>query len=136
MNTETATTAYAPTYWNGNGRYQEAFDALRKIVSANFIDENGRAVEVPSKGKSRYLAKFQKACWAYYDLFNNHLYNERQLFTKTFGFSVPQAVMRNDFSKVRKDLKLAQQGFFFKMTDDKMDMIILNACAEQSIHIK
>lgn len=131
MNTETTSyfTTYAPTYWNGKGRYQEASDALRKIVSANFIDENGRAVEVPSKGKSRYLAKFQKACWAYYDLFNNHLYNERPLFTKTFGFSVPQAVLRNDFNK-------SQQGFFFKMTDDMMDRIILLACAEQGIHIK
>lgn len=128
MNTETTTT-YAPTYWNSKGRYQEAYAQLVAIVRANFIDENGRAVEVPSKGKSRNLAKFQKACWAYYDLFNNGLYNERPLFRTVFGFSIPQSVLRYDWNEVA-------QGQFYKMTDDKMDMIVLNACAEQGIHIK
>lgn len=127
MNTETTTT-YAPTYWNGKGRYQEAYDRLRLILVANFTD-NGHAVDVPSKGKSRNLAKFQKACWAYYDLFNNGLYNERPLFRTVFGFSIPQSVMRYRHYE-------SKLNAFYKMTDDKMDMIILNACAEQGIHIK
>ena len=127
MNTETTTTAYAPTYWNGKGRDQEAYDRLRLILVANFTD-NGHAVDVPSKGKSRNLAKFQKAIWAYYDLFNNGLYNERKMFRTLFGFSIPQAVIDNDWK--------GSQGQFYAMTDAKMDMIILNACAEQGIHIK
>lgn len=68
------------TYWNNNGKYDKAQEAIAELVPASGGVDNPR-------GKNKKLEKFRKASNCYYDLYNNGLCNRAAQFAKVFGIA-------------------------------------------------
>lgn len=103
-----------PKYWNSRGRYQRKADKLYALIPAKG--------EVPNPRKNPALEKFRKASNAYYDLYNNGLWNRAKEFRSVFGFG-GTFIAKSRFTDADAIARL----------DAAMDEIILAAAKEQGI---
>lgn len=109
------------TYWSNNGLYQTAADALHERVPTS------GSVKAPRK--NRELERFRKASNAYYDLYNNGLWNCKRSFAKLFG------IRPADYTQNWRGV-----GFYsdrmYVLTEQVMNGIIEAAAAEQGIPLE
>lgn len=105
----------ANTYWNNAGKYQELADRLQRLIPVS------GTVIMPRANPA--LETFRKAANAYYDLYNNGLWNRARSFSRLFGIRV------GDYM----DAKKRPLPRLFDLTEPKMDDIILAAAKEQQL---
>lgn len=97
------------TYWDGNGKYQERYNKLHKLIPSEGSVANPR--------HNQALETLRRASNCYYDLFNNGLCNRASEFRRVFGFA---------------GTWIAKHGFpHYAPLEEKMDEFILNADREQ-----
>jgi hypothetical protein len=65
------------TYWNDRGTYNEESKALQALIPLS------GTVAYP-RTKNKHLERFRKAVNAYYDLYNNGLWNRARQFANLF----------------------------------------------------
>lgn len=121
MNTITKITAQENnTYWDSNGRYQDAIDALQARVPA----------EGPVKhpGRHKALERFRVASNCYYDLYNNGLCNRAAQFNAVFEI---RAKSRMHCHHGRYGLEWTPE--FYACVEEKMDAIVAAAAEEQGL---
>ena len=108
------------TYWNANGRYQEAVYALQALVPA----------EGPVKhpGRHKALERFRVASNCYYDLYNNGLCNRAAQFNAVFEI---RAKSRMNCYQGRYGLEWTPE--FYACVEDKMNAIVAAAAEEQGL---
>ena len=75
------------TYWDDKGRYNDEINALQAIIPRS------GSVAYP-RSKNKHLERFRKAMNAYYDLYNNGLWNRAREFANLFKFYGLREVMR------------------------------------------
>lgn len=108
------------SYWNGNGKYQAAADALEKLIPGSGACENPRS-------KNKHLDKFRRASNCYYDLFNNGLCNRKYEFERMFGY-LPHKAYHGHLTYPNYNWNREQERL-----NPLMDQIILDAAKEQNI---
>lgn len=106
------------TYWNSNGKYQAAVNALQALVP-----EEG-SVKNPKKNKA--LEKFRIASNCYYDLYNNGLINRAGAFRRVFNIA-----SRHYAEPWRGYCKFNEQ--LYQRTEEAMDKIVAVAAIEQGL---
>ena len=104
------------TYWNGNGKYQNAYKALAALIPAQ-----GPVLDAKANPALERLRKFANA---YYDVFNNGGCN--------YGIGL-QAY----FPGIRKHLRRGHRNWAAAhlITTPKLDAVILAAALEQGIAV-
>jgi hypothetical protein len=107
------------TYWNRRGRLQWMANALNALVPPSG--------SVPNKSRNRNLETFRIASNAYYDLYNNGLWNRARSFSRVFGMRV------NDYMIRYKGGFSEPCNHMFHETEKRMDAIIYAAAKEQGI---
>lgn len=75
------------TYWNDRGTYNEESKALQKLIPLMGAVPYRRT-------KNMHLERFRKAMNAYYDLYNNGLWNRAREFANLFKLYGLREVMR------------------------------------------
>jgi hypothetical protein len=105
------------TYWNSKGKHQVVADALQEL-----IPDSG---SVKNTIKNKQLERFRKAVNAYYDLYNNGLYNRKSSFSRIFG------VAAGDYEYRRGEFSPR----LYELAEEKMNEIIELAAAEQNIPV-
>jgi hypothetical protein len=105
------------TYWNSNGRFQAAADALQALIPSEG--------SVADTRKNAKLERFRKAVNCYYDLYNNGLCNRAREFHTVF--KVASSLYRN----YGRHYSYSQQ--LYRLTEEAMDVIIEDAALEQGI---
>lgn len=120
------------TYWNNNGKYQALATALGKLIPISGPIANAR--------KNPKLEKFHKAQNCYYDLYNNGLCNRKAEFRSVFGFSASEYAHRPlklDHNGNMYRCRIAEHSdVCFRLVENAIDAIILDAAAEQNITIE
>lgn len=105
----------ANTYWNKAGKYQALADRLNPLVPASGTVINPRA--------NPALETFRKASNAYYDLYNNGLWNRARSFSRLFRIRV------GDYMDAKKN----PLPRLFDLAEPAMDDIIIAAAKEQGV---
>lgn len=106
------------TYWNNDGLYQAAADALQAL-----IPDSG---EVANPRKNPKLELFRKAVNCYYDLYNNGLCNRARSFAAVYG------IASSHYGNYGR-------GFsprLYHRVEERLHKIILDAYFEQKISLK
>lgn len=103
----------ANTYWNNAGKYQELSERLQRLIPASGTVITPRA--------NPALETFRKAANAYYDLYNNGLWNRARSFSRLFRIRVGDHM----------DAKKNPLPSLFALAEPKMDDFILAAAKEQ-----
>ena len=101
------------TYWNNNGKHQELADRLQRLIPVS------GTVIMPRANPA--LETFRKAANAYYDLYNNGLWNRARSFSRLFRIRVGGYMDGN-----KKPLPR-----LYELAEEKMHDIILAAAKEQ-----
>lgn len=102
--------------WNGNSPMHDTVDALNKLLPSS-----GEVAS--SKGKNKALEKFRKAQNAYYDLYNNGLFNKARSFSSVFG--IKASVYKLDHGVFC--------DHFYDLVEAEMLLIVKEAAKEQNI---
>lgn len=105
------------TYWNKNGKYQNAVDVLNKLIPTEG--------PVSSLLKNPHLEKFRKASNCYYDLYNNDLNNRAREFASVFG------IRSSDHRHNGKNIHFKFGEVLFHLVEVEMDKLVLAAANEQ-----
>lgn len=108
------------TYWNNNGKHQQAVEVLNKLVP-----DFGSVVN-PAKNKA--LEKFRKASGVYYDIYNNGLCNRAKQF-KVFNIGPLNSVAD------RKGMYHKFFGNGLLKVEQAMDTIVAEAYREQQSNL-
>jgi hypothetical protein len=109
------------TYWNSNGLFSN--DTITKLDA--LIPSQGKVVK-PRINKA--LEKYRKASQAYYDLYNNGLYNRAREFREVFGISSSKYIFKRPNGR---GTDFTQE--LVTLTESAMDKIVDLACIEQNI---
>lgn len=100
--------------WRGNSTHSKICDELsKKLPDKGRPDSYGR--------NNKALERFRKAQNAYYDLYNNGLFNKARSFSKVFGIKVSRYVVGN--GEFLPEL--------YELVEVKMNSIIEDAAREQ-----
>lgn len=102
------------SYWDGNGTYQSLADKLELI----------KPTQGKVKGtKNKQLERYRIAVNAYYDLYNNGLWNRIRSFNRIFNIAA------NNYKYGAGQYS----SNLYKIIEPKMDEIIFAAAKEQGL---
>lgn len=104
------------TYWNHSGRYQDLADALSEMIP-------------PQDSVSGYhLDRFRRASNAYYDWYNNGLWNRPDEFLDVFGFLPPLEDDECDYRVFGSPWE--------ERAEDAFDILVLRASYEAGLFVR
>ena len=113
------------TYWEHRGRHQWMVDALNALVPPSG--------SVPNKSRNRALETSRIASNAYYDLYNNGLWNRARSFSRVFGLRVNEYMVRYVTRNGRPVRPAHPSNQMYRVTEQRMDDIVYAAAKEQGI---
>lgn len=113
------------TYWESRGRHQHLLDQLNERVPASG--------SVINPHRNPALERFRKAQNCYYDLYNNNLCNRARSFSRIFKMRVNEYMVHYVHRNGRPVKRSHPSNEMFRITEPRMDAIILAAAHEQGI---